>query len=116
MERTQWSEWLFAVWVGVCLCWAGTACIISRTCPPFRHEDRTFIPLGATAEDDAKIQAWHNKIDWYESRLTFLAHGSLVLALLGVLAFFRRGCAVFLLAAVLVFVCYVAWQAMNPFY
>jgi hypothetical protein len=114
MEKTRWSERLFASWVCVCLCWAGTACVISHTCPSFGHADRTFRLVGKTPEEDAAIRAWHDTIDRCESRLTFLAYSSLELALIGVLAFFRRGCAVFLLAAALVFVCYVALIAIYP--
>src|SRR5262245_9905078 len=125
MEKTRWSDRLFTTWVAVGVCWAATACVVSRLCPSFGHHERTFLFVGRTVdptsqvpgsetvpltpEEEAELQAQQDKqdkIDRCENALEFLVWGSLVLALSGVVAFFRRGCFVFVLAAALVLVCY----------
>jgi hypothetical protein len=114
MEKARWSELLFAIWVTLSICWSGTACVISIMCPPFAQGERAFKYVGKLPEN-AEKEAKLDKIEWCEKWLGFLALGSIAIALLGVVVFFRRGCAVFALAAAIVFACFVASSAIYPF-
>jgi hypothetical protein len=116
MEKVRWSKRLFAIWVAVGICWAGTACVISHMCPECGPGDRTLRKVGKTPQEDAEIQAWHDKIEWCGSRLFFLAFGSLAFAQLGMFAFYRRHRVVFILAIALISVCWLAMIAISPLY
>lgn len=115
MATARRSQLLLAAWVVLCLSWAGAACAISYLCPSFVQGERVFQYVGQTPEVD-KLRAKQEEIDRCEARLTFLALGSPAVALIGAVAFYRRGCGVFILAAALVAVCFVAQCAIYPFY
>lgn len=115
MATARRPELLFAAWVVLCLCWAGAACVISYTCPPFAQGERAFQYVGQTPEVE-ELVAKQNEIDRCEARLTFLALGSPAIALVGVVVFHRRGCGVYFIATALVAVSFVAQSAIYPFY
>jgi hypothetical protein len=56
-------------------------------------------------------QALNDEVDRWETRLTFLRNGSLAYGLFGVVLFFRRGCIVFVIAAVvIVLIQFALWE------
>ena len=108
MIEAKWMTRLFGRWVRVFRhFWVAVTFVCYFKCPSlsveqyirFGHPDPTVA---------AKKEAQYEAYDRWAPRLIVLANGSLGVALLGVVLFFRRGCIVFTLAAGIVLMCQMA--------
>lgn len=109
MTRAKWLDRLFTLWATIGFIWVVASLVCVRECPNFHPMLLTFRFVHPTASE----QALYEEVDRWVARLTFLRDGSLVYGLLGMLIFFRRGCSVFVIAAVVVVVCQFALMELT---
>lgn len=103
MARRALGDRVFILWVAVGALGAAMAVLCSYKCPSLDVGERTFhaVGVGVAPEKQSEYDRW-------AARLAVLANGSLVYGFLGVVAFFRRGCVVFIAAAGFVVICELA--------
>jgi hypothetical protein len=109
MAESKWVSRLFNFWAIIGCFWVVASFVCVFKCPDFPRARLTFRFAHPTAEE----QALGDEVDRWVARLTSLRDGSLAYGLLGAVLFFRRGCAVFVIAATVVVVCQLALMELT---